>query len=244
VSEVEPPSGAHSLVEGVAIDVDRDRLALALRRNTRFLATWGGIALADVVLIVVLALTDLGRTLTYTLLVVLLLALVPSIALGIFLRRRVRGFLRLPGPFLVVDRGGFVFAGMPAIGWSDMLGVIYGDTSADLARGGGFSRWAKRLVTGAGGSQIMISVGLDRPRRFQRESVGALRRYFSAGFDLGGLIIPIDHALGDDRLALLRSTLRAGTTHGNVPYLESTDAREIGRASYAFGTGKRMRTQD
>lgn len=231
---------AYSLDDGVVVDVDRERLARALRRNTAFLLTWLGLLVAAVAVTVVFAIADIGRTLTYTLLVVLVLAVIPNILLGLFLRRRVRGFQRLPGPFLVVDRAGATFAGIPPIAWADMLGVVYGDSSHGLRSGGRFARWAKGLIYRAGGSQIMITVGLVRPKRFQRPASGALRRYFSAGMDLGGLIIPVDTALGDGQLALLRAALRAGTAVGRVEYLETTDTAAMGRAGYLFASGKRL----
>jgi hypothetical protein len=235
------PDEPRSSTATVVVEADDGQLQTALRHNTTLLLAWSGLTALVIASVFVAVVTDIGRGWTYVLLVALLVVIVSNLSLGFFLRRRIRGFQRVRKPFLVIDDAGFRFAGVDPIGWEDVLGVIYGDTRGELHRGGVFARWAKQYFYRAGGSQIMLAVGIDRPKRFQRTARGVLRRYFDAAFDLGGLIIPLDTALNDDALVRVRSAVGVAAERGNVPYLESTDPREIGRAALSLGTGRRMR---
>ncbi|KAA9149589.1 hypothetical protein F6B41_21965 [Microbacterium lushaniae] len=232
---------AGRLTEAVAFDADRDQLNAALRRNTVYLAVYLAIAAVVVAGIVALAVTDIGRLATYFLLSVLLLIVLASIVLGLRLRRRLRTFLRAGDPLLLLSPHALVFAGIPPIPWADVLGTIYCDERANLSSGGGIGRWMKRLTYRAGGSQVTLVVGIARPKRFREGAAGGLTRYLSSSFDLGGFTLPVDTALSDVQLRALAGTLRALSEQGIVRYLETDDARRVGRATASMATGRPMR---
>jgi hypothetical protein len=190
---------------------------------------------------VALAVTGIGRLATYFLLSLLLVILLASLVLGMRLRRRVRGFLSADDPMLMLTRDAIVFAGIPPIPWADVLGAVYCDERANLARGGGIGRWMKRLTYRAGGSQVTLHVGIDRPRRFRDGAAGGVARYLSAAFDIGGITLPVDTALGDPQLHALAQTLRALAEGGLLRYLETDDPRRVGRAAASMATGRPMR---
>lgn len=237
------PGEPDPIAEGgaVAIEVDRDKLGVALRRNTAYVAVYGSLVAAVLAAIVVLAVTGIGRYLTYVLLGLLLLIFLASLVMGLWLRRRVRGFLSLTEPFITVGRDGIAFAGIPRVGWGDVLGVIYGDSSAALHQGGRFARWSRNLVYRAGGAQVFLNVGIDRPKRYKAASTGALVRYLSAWGDLGGVLVHLDTALGEPQLARLRAALRSATALADVRYVESTDTQRLARAAASMASGRRMR---
>ncbi|QEW02325.1 hypothetical protein [Microbacterium lushaniae] len=200
---------AERLTEAVAFDADREQLNAALRRNTWYLAGYLAIAAVVVAGIVALAVTEFGRLATYFLLSLLLLIILANVVLGLHLRRRLRTFLRAGDPLLLLSPHAVVFSGVPPIPWSDVLGAVYCDERANLAAGGGIGRWMKRLTYRSGGSQVTLVVGIARPKRFREGAAGGLTRYLSASFDLGGITLPVDTALGDVQLRALAGSLRA-----------------------------------
>jgi hypothetical protein len=226
----------------LAVSVDREKLREALRRNTLYLAGYGvllGIVAAG---IVALAVTEVGRFATYALLGVLSVILLSSLGTGLWLRRRVRGFLSIREPFLAVSREGLRFAGVPLMPWSAVRGVIYSDESASPRRGRGFARWAKNLTYGAGGARIALTVGLDDPKRYHRAATGELERYLTSAVDVGGMIVHLDTALNDTELARVRAALREATEAADVGYLDTDDPRRVGEATSTMMTGRMNRT--
>lgn len=239
MTDVTPTDGRP--IPAVALDADRERLGAALRRNTGYVAAYASFTAVVVAGIVALAVTDVGRLATYFLLGLLLVILLASLVLGLRLRGRIRGFLRAADPLLLLTPEAIVFSGVPPIPWADVLGVVYCDERANLALGGGFARWMKRLVYGSGGSQVTLHVGVNRPKRFRDASTGGLARYLSAAFDLGALTLPIDTALSDAQLSHLTGALRVLARNGSVRYLETDDPRRVGRAAASMATGRPMR---
>lgn len=226
--------------EALALDADVTRLREALRRNTVYLAAYGLLSVAVVAGIVALAVTEVGRLATFFLLGLLLVILLASVVRGLRLRARVRTYLDAPAPLLLLSPSAIAFSGIPPIPWADVLGVVFCDERANLARGGGFARWSKRVVYGAGGSQVTLHVGVDSPQRFRAGASGGLTRYLSSAFDLGGLTLTIDTALNDGQLQALRDALRAAETAGIVRYLETDDPRRVARAAGLMATGRPM----
>ncbi len=226
--------------EALVLDADRGKLRTALRRNAVLLAVYGGSSLVVVGGIIALAVSDIGRLATYFLLGLLLVILFANLALVMTLRRRLMRFRRAADPLLIVSAQAIVFSGIPPVPWADVLGVIYMDERANLARGGGIGRWMKSLTYRAGGSQVAIQLGIDRPRRFRDGAEGGLVGYLSSSFDLGGISMPLDTAFSDAQLAALRDQLRAVAATGAVAYLESADPQRVAKAAGAMGAGERL----
>jgi hypothetical protein len=239
MSDPAPESGR--MTDAIVLDADRDLLRAALRRNTAYVAVYGGLTAAIVAAIVALAGTGIGRLATYFLLGLLLVILLASLVLGMRLRRRVRGFLDAGDPLLILTREAIVFSGIPPIPWTAVLGAVYCDERANLSRGGGMGRWMKRLTYRSGGSQVTLHVGIDRPKRFRDAATGGLARYLSAAFDIGGITLPVDTALGDPQLNALAGAFRALAEGGVLRYLETDDPRRVGRAAASMATGRPMR---
>ncbi|MCK6066607.1 MULTISPECIES: hypothetical protein [Microbacterium] len=232
---------AERLTEAVAFDADRGQLRAALRRNTVYVAVYLALVALVGAGIVALAMSGIGRLATYFLLSIFLLVLLASVVLGLRLRRRLQTFLRAGDPLLLLSPHALVFAGIPPIPWADVLGVVYCDERANLSSGGGIGRWMKRLTYRAGGSQVTLVVGVARPKRFREGAAGGLTRYLSSSFDLGGFTLPVDTALSDVQLRALAGSFRALAEGAIVRYLETDDARRVGRAAASMATGRPMR---
>ncbi|GGH47459.1 hypothetical protein [Microbacterium album] len=234
------PAGRAVVEDGeLVLHTDRDKLLRALRYNTRYVAVYALLVAGLAAGIVAVAVTGIGRGPTYLLLGFLLVLLVGSLGMGLWLRARVRGFLRVDGPFIVVSRAGVAVDGIPRIAWGDVLGVIYGDSSENLRTGNGVARWMKNLTYQAGGAQVFLHVGVREPKRYRAAASGPLARYVSA-LDMG-LLMHLDTALDDARLARLRGALRAATAQAGVRYLETSDTRRMMRAASSMATGRPMR---
>lgn len=243
MSEVQADPWREFITSGrtLRFDVDRAQLTATLRRNNRYLLVTGGISLLVVVIIAVLFATDIGRALTYVLLVVLLVVMLGNVGLGLIARRRVVKALAVEGAFIEVAATGVRLAGVPPLSWSQMLGVIVSDNRGTLEHGRGLGRWLRRMTYRTGGALHSVVIGLDDMRSVRAAAEGPrVASLDLAVDDHGGLVQHLDVALAPLECDQVREALRAAAALNDTPFLFTADNGAVARATLQMGRGERM----
>lgn len=222
-------------------DVDRAQLTATLRRNNRYLLVTGGISALVVVVMAVLAATDIGRLLTYVLLGVLLVVMLGNMGLGLIARRRVVKALAVEGTFIEVDAAGVRLAGVPALSWPQMLGVIVSDNRGTLEQGGRFARWVRGVTYRTGGALHSVIIGLDDLRSVRTAAEGPRVATLDLAVDDHGIVVVhLDVSLAPLECDQVREALRAAAALNDASFLFTADNGAVARATLQMGRGERM----
>lgn len=223
------------------LSVDRARATAALKRNTAYLAVTCGICALIALLIVVLLATEVGRALTYRLLVILLVIMLGNVGIGLIARRRVNRVLALPGLFMEVDATSLRLAGVPPLGWAHMLGVVVDDERGILARGRGMGRRIRRLTYSIGGALQFVMIGHADLRTVRSNASGPRVAWMDLSLDDHGTLgLYLDVALNPEQCAQVCEALRAAAAVNNVPYRTTASPGFVARATWQMSCGNRL----
>lgn len=223
------------------LEVDRVHLTSALRRNTRYLVIMGAICVLVVAVVIALMATGIGRFLTYALLGALLVVLLGNVGLGLISRRRILRGLSIQGMFIEVDAAGVRMAGVPALTWPQMLGVIVSDNRATLRQGGKLARGIRRMMYGIGGALYSVTIGLDDMRSVKAAASGPRAAALDlAMHDHGAATLHLDVSLAPEQADQVRAALHAAAALNGVPCLLTGDNAAVARAALQMGRGDRL----
>lgn len=224
-------------------DVDRTQLTATLGRNNRYLLVMGVISALVVVVMAVLAATGIGRVLTYTLLAVLLVVMLANVGIGLIARRRVLKALAVEGVFIEVDSAGVRLAGVPALAWPQLLGVVVSDNRGTLEQGGRFGRWVRGVMYRTGGALHSVILGVGDMRAVRAAAEGPRVASLDLAVDEhGAAVVHLDVALAPAECDQVREALRAAATLHDTPFLFTADNGAVARATLQMGRGERMAT--
>lgn len=163
------------------------------RNNTAVLVVSGGVAVAAVVGVLVLAVLDLGRVLTYVLLVLLTIGAAALFVKFFLSRRRVRAGLAGASEFLRISLQGIRVAEVLDLPWT----VISGGVGTD-GRGTTGNRLAMRVSRASGIAETEMTLGLRGTRALRDGAPQHLRHLFEVIWKYGGIRLPLDTMLAHD----------------------------------------------
>lgn len=188
--------------------LDADGVRRRHRTNTIVLVVCGIVSAVALVALLVLAVLDFGRTLTYILLGLLAIGAAAVVVKFFLSRRRLRVGLAGASDFLVVSIDGIRVADALDLPWS----AITGGAGID-GRGTAGKRLAMRVSRAAGIAEAEMTLGLRDTRALRDAAPEHVRGLFEVMGEYGGIRLPLDTMLSPD---MVRPSLVALAVAGRM----------------------------
>lgn len=224
----------------VRLPTDAARIGAALRTNTRALV--GATALVAAALIAAVVLLVRGDARLTLLAALPILALVVGAGVIPRLLRGRRG-LRVPGDgiALAIGPAGIAAAGLPRIGWDELLGILHYDDSPRIDRSLAVPvlGWGTRLALGTGAGRVAVTFGTRNGSRLRdaapRSDAGRVRLWGSRSAPTrpGDTTLTLDVLLTPDDVPRALAALSAAAEARGIPFRTAATA-----VDYAFSIAR------